>query len=1540
MGIHLPVGTLYSIAGLQDDVTLLEQTDIVHHNVVHTDSDGVIRSLHLQIEKRNLRTISIHADYLLHNGAKEERTLPVLEVVLDAQQGMIKAEIAGHDVLRGNHRQFLALIKDLRYRLGEKNEWTNFIKAIEHANIKGLRPEWTSWPGLHPNGEIKAFLPHKLESESEPVFPALFLSGIVGCGPESYSGNRQKNHVFHVSNAETGQDVILNYAYEKGKTPQHMTMRCHVTTIDDEVWTEYPLYEIVIKPEPNKEGYGRIHSFKIHHANAPKGGLDTVPLNDRKKMAVAMKAVRMLNRTMRGGEKAYCEDLEKNPIHRRLYLPSEIWSLSGLNDALMPQTPAPVRGRFCYAPMGGQNTKRVYSDFDYHIGGNSHRFDYYAAGQALPDSIIIDMGVTFHDDFDLTFTNLGRYFRHKTNTSHVPTHNVLAVALTHRHKDHISMLAYLAKHGYELPMIIMPPLGVRQIKREMAELKIDKHIQQDIVSKFVILDDRHIPHHATADQPYKKRVNNTNIEIYWEYLEGDLLNQKERYPVFKINDFTVRVGPMPHSDPGFMYEVNTPSGSHLHTGDFKLDPTIQLHMPSFKTWLMNCQAASLSIDSTGATRDENERTPWELEIKDSVVRLFRDHPDNRFICTILGSNTARFTTLIAAMGEAGKKYLVVDGKALEDLLADLDHVHDIKKWALRTHGVTIARKGTKEANRIYSEEPDSNYVLAVTGTQLEATSSLNRAIANWLPSDRYEIGENDIIAPLQGPIPVGDNMQRRWAAKYFAEVFHGCRFLLPETVEKECDLKLAGSGHASPVDIKELYSCLSNLQTVFPVHGGPAQLAAGKEIAEKAGYVGIVANDFDNYAIDKKGGTLKLKTETSELVGVKSHLPDKYSFWLKRHYSTTVAPVPLEDSTPTGVSVSQFEKGLLKSLNVETRSMLTQAARFHLSRTFNMSAQGGFLTGRYKFGIEKYKGDIYDEKCIGAVSAFDTETTGTDERFDFITQFSMKVWDLNKKVIAESEFRQKIPDYAVANPEALLVTVTDPEDKDDREVHSVLFTDQILDALKKVKKISKQKAKQRMPEVFAANGATRAKMLFIAHNFPFDDRQLRTLFRNNLVSGVRPHSTDGVIGLDTIHIARAIHAIYPGRLNVRKYADSEFSNFTLQALCEENGISYDLRKAHNSALYDSERAMKLFWKMEEVAPDIVKQMIFNADYGTAHLLNDMVGHDTGIGGPHPVFSYLSRRRDRTDIRMGAYVGTLDGGSKVVVANLGYNPQDILSLPAEEIAKRLADRNEDALEIIDLKQNPMVFPGRYFYEQNTSQKFPREMFDRRTRMVGEYLNYRDVDLGMTNIHERLAEAWAKKRSAIMSTFEIKESRQPDLNNKATKLLRDAQNYGVSMRADSGRMGAKKSFNPPAQETSSAIRHYRELLVDYLTSQTETSLKQLNDCYKKLAASRLSEGQMFLVSNLQYDVDKAAMPTSQQMSIEGYRAFHMMETTNRAIASLNKLETDGHHREKMVGRSLKKRKIYRKIKERIEALKQSIPYDKQAMRRFVTPWKYAA
>ena len=103
----------------------------------------------------------------------------------------------------------------------------------------------------------------------------------------------------------------------------------------------------------------------------------------------------------------------------------------------------------------------------------------------------------FHDKFDLTFSNLGQFFEHKKDKSHQPERRIDAIFITHRHKDHISQLAYLVKAGYELPAIIMPPLAIRQIKREMNELKIDKSVQQEIFDKCIIPDHSTIPSDAT-----------------------------------------------------------------------------------------------------------------------------------------------------------------------------------------------------------------------------------------------------------------------------------------------------------------------------------------------------------------------------------------------------------------------------------------------------------------------------------------------------------------------------------------------------------------------------------------------------------------------------------------------------------------------------------------------------------------------------------------------------------------------------------------------------------------------------------------------------------------------------------------------------------------------------------------------------------------------------------------------------------------------------------------------------------------------------------
>ncbi len=79
--------------------------------------------------------------------------------------------------------------------------------------------------------------------------------------------------------------------------------------------------------------------------------------------------------------------------------------------------------------------------------------------------------------------------------------------------------------------------------------------------------------------------------------------------------------------------------------------------------------------------------------------------------------------------------------------------------------------------------------------------------------------------------------------------------------------------------------------------------------------------------------------------------------------------------------------------------------------------------------------------------------------------------------------------------------------------------------------------------------------------------------------------------------------------------ETGFFDHRLESLCAANKVAYDSVQSHG-ALYDTRPCMALFRKQHEVAPDLVEQMIINADSTTSHLLNDMLGVDTGRTAPY------------------------------------------------------------------------------------------------------------------------------------------------------------------------------------------------------------------------------------------------------------------------------------------------------------------------------------
>ncbi len=1561
MGKHYPTNVFFSLTGLNRDKPLLDRSGRVRHSVVHTDEEtGTMRVLHLDLRKneKNPEKITLKGHYLLNSQGSRNEIVEFLNVSLFDHKGTIEIQavsLLGKGLDINDSVVFDGVVRSLNkiyHAISKKHRWVNFLKPFREAGIMPTPIGRVHFPGLYSNGEIRSYF-SKVKKESQvdgieandnlgvinekPVFPALFFHAIAGCGPEHYARESSYTKDFTVQ-GEDGVLYSLNYHFEEVESENHVNETCVLTVMQqDGGIKEYDIY--ALKSEPIKEDPSniRLKKLKFFHVNSPKGNMENIPLDDPSAVTNALKAIRMINRTVRNGLDGFEDDYKRGADKRRLLLLSDILSLAGVNKSMLPTPAAAQRGRLVITPQGGNNKSKVVSEYDQHIGANSNLVDVYASRQSRPkNSYIVDLGVLFHDKFDVTFSNLGRFFKHKHDVSHNPERVIDAIFITHRHKDHISQLAYLVKAGYELPAVIMPPLARNQIKREMNELKIDKAIQEEIFSKCIVPDFKTIPLESSEATPFEINISGQSFKLWWENLEGERLGQYERYPVIEHGGNKVRVGPMPHSDPGYMYEFITHAGGHLFTGDFKLDPTIELYQASYKPWLSAVTAKAASIDSTGALRGENERTPYEGEIKESIIRLFNENPDRRMICPIIGSNTARLTTLISAMSKTGKKFLIADGKAIEDLVRDLDQVHGLKEWAKRVHGVSVIDRKTKEASRIYDEELDHNYVICPTGTQDEDYSSMNRALRDWLPENRYTLSGNDLIVPLQGPIPVGNNPRRRKAAQFFAEFCIGCDYILPELIEKETDLKLSGSGHASPLDLKELYQ-LTGIKTAYVVHGGPEHLAAAQKIANDNGLKSCAPDLSEGYETLLDGTPRLFRKEETQIVGVRTLLPQKESFWLKRHFLTTVIPVKNYNNSDTGIAIQGLEKAVAKALGIDSELMTAEAMSANrLSKSFNRSSPNGYLSRTYPFGVERYRdSDVYKVKNIGGYVAFDTETTGIDTNFDYIDQFSLAMWDFDKKLQFETELRQCVPNFHVKSPEALLVTNTSPYDEGDLPPYA--FADRIHKSFATVKQRTKTYHKQHNIDAYKANPHLKSKTIVVAHNLPFDDRFVRKTMGINLWDKTRPHASDGMVGIDTRALARAVYAVRSNEFKVSRKPDSDFLDFTLRSLCENNGIEYDEEKAHASALYDLHLAMQLFWKLQAVAPDITEQIIYNADYGSGELLNDLMGQSTGFDGPHPVFSYVSRRADRPTIQIGSWVGTLSGRYSVIL-NLTKDISEILSLDEEAIHKRILDRNDDFFELIDLKSNPIILPAAHFYEQNSVQKYPKEMIDRRARTLKEHLNYMSPKNEWTNLSERLSTVWERDAQSVLSKFSESE---PDLTKPVTVALEQGRAFVSQAVSSNLVMAATSIFNPIKQKVGKALKVFRQAAVEYYEDDTAKpkadSLESVKEALNTAITKKgMSEGQCFLMTSIARDIAPEILEQEHTQRIEEYEAFHGLVTLERAQEALRKLHNDPQRMAYYVGENKSKKKLLLEIEKYIGE-KQRHYQPSESVRNFLHPWR---
>lgn len=371
--------------------------------------------------------------------------------------------------------------------------------------------------------------------------------------------------------------------------------------------------------------------------------------------------------------------------------------------------------------------------------------------------LAVDLGITFGgDDF--------------------PEHDVLmadpafiagqrerlaGIVLTHGHEDHIGALPYLWRR-------LRCPVYATPFTAALARTKL--------------------AHAGIDDEPV--------VEI--------ALGQH-----FRAGPFNIEYIGMTHSipEPNALL-INTPAGSVLHTGDWKLDdhPVVGARYDRRRLIALRREPLLAAVcDSTNAVvpgHTGSERDVFE------PLRELAAEASGRVIVTAFASNIARLVTLARVAKAVGRRFGVV-GPAMERMVA-----------VARGTGYWPDELPEVVDPRHLGYLPPCEVLAACTGSQGEERSALARMAA-----DRHRhllLDPGDLVIFSSRLIPGNERSVERLQQRL--------RTLGIQVVTDQ-DAAVHVSGHPAEGDLRRLYEWVRP-PAVIPVHGTPRHLAANAAIAE------------------------------------------------------------------------------------------------------------------------------------------------------------------------------------------------------------------------------------------------------------------------------------------------------------------------------------------------------------------------------------------------------------------------------------------------------------------------------------------------------------------------------------------------------------------------------------------------------------------------------------------------------------------------------------------------------------------------------------
>ena len=375
--------------------------------------------------------------------------------------------------------------------------------------------------------------------------------------------------------------------------------------------------------------------------------------------------------------------------------------------------------------------------------------------------LVIDAGLMFPEDYmlgvDIVIPDFSYLLKNREH--------IRAIILTHGHEDHIGALPFLLKE------LAVPVYGSR-FTLELVKEKLKEH----------------------------------------RLLSSTDLRQVSHQEILDLGPFKIEFIRVTHSIPdGFGLAVQTPVGTLVHSGDFKIDQTpldgVVTDINTFAAYGAEGVLALLS-DSTNVEREGY--TLSEKRIGETLDQIMREC-QGRVIVAVFASNIHRIQQIVDSALRNQRK-IVFNGKSMVTncrIARELGYLNLPHRMELSLGEM--------------SQVPESQVAIITTGSQAEPMSSLTRIAMD--DHKQIKIKKGDTVILSSRFIPGNEKAINGLINNLY-------RFGAEVIYEKVSEIHV--SGHANQEELK-LMLHLTKPQHFIPIHGEYRHLVKHAQLAQKIG---------------------------------------------------------------------------------------------------------------------------------------------------------------------------------------------------------------------------------------------------------------------------------------------------------------------------------------------------------------------------------------------------------------------------------------------------------------------------------------------------------------------------------------------------------------------------------------------------------------------------------------------------------------------------------------------------------------------------------